>query len=147
MSKNKPHTLTKICVTCKKRKKKEQFFKCDSSLDGKSSWCKKCKLAYAKIHREDNEEHYKEMARIYREEHKLDIAEYHQEYYSRPEIKEKMSEWHKEYKKKNAEELRAYYKKYNKENAERLSKNALAYYYANKDKIKKRRKELRDLKK
>jgi hypothetical protein len=46
----------------------------------------------------------------------MDIKDYHKKYYSRPEIKEKHSEYMKKYYQKNRELLLEKQKKYNKSN-------------------------------
>lgn len=49
-----------------------------------------------------------------------DTKEYHKEYYSRPEIKEKHSQYMKEYYQKNKQELLVKQKSYYQENKEKI---------------------------
>ena len=132
---------TKVCAKCKSRKKTTSFFSNSLTKDGLQSYCKKCNIANAKKHRQDNLERYQELEKQYRLENADKIAAYHQEYYSKPEVIEKTRKYHQKYKKKNKEHLKKYMSEWFEKNKEYVKEKALNYYYANKERILAQRKE------
>lgn len=43
--------MKKTCSRCKARRSVAHFDKCEKTIDGKSSWCKKCKKDYNDLRR------------------------------------------------------------------------------------------------
>jgi hypothetical protein len=97
--------LAKECTRCKEVKSMEEFHSKKGKSDGKNSCCKKCA---AEKQRESSR--YKEYQKRYREENK-----------------ERLSQQHKEYAKKNNEKIKEYRKEYRIKNRERLLEKEKLY--------------------
>lgn len=105
----------KFCNKCKENKELFNFYKDNSSKDGLFGQCKKCWKDY-----------------IHTPSVQMYMKNYHKEYYSKPEIKEKnKKKWEN-----NKDKLKEYNKSYYQENKERIKSNNNKYNKDNKIKIK-----------
>lgn len=132
---------TKNCRCCGKRKRLEKFYKNQTILDGRASYCIMCSKKKAKQYRKDNWIKYLATAKEYRRHNSESIAVYHKEYYSRPEVRKRQAAYLKEYFQKNKDKMSAYYKEYNKLHKELSNQRSKDYYYANRERILKRQRE------
>ena len=122
----------KKCAKCYKKKSKKHFYKNSVTLDGLGSYCKECANAVAKAHRHDNLDKYRKNERAYRCEHIDKINAYHKEYYAKPKVVKKTTEYQKKYKDDNKEKLSKYHKEWSEKNKKKIALRALEYYYKNK---------------
>lgn len=135
---------TKLCKCCKKRKSKNKFHKNKSTKDGLNFYCIKCKQIKQKNYRDANIESYIKREKEYRITHADEIYEYQKKYYSRPEVKERVKKYFKDYQKKNRKALNKYMNEYKYRNREEVNKKALEYYYKNRERILEQQKERRN---
>ncbi len=124
---------TKVCTSCDKRKKIEQFYNSSYALDGKQCYCKKCSKEKALEHRHQNLERYQEREREYRLSHPEQVRAHHQEYYARPEIAKRQAAYQKKYSKVNADKKNETSKKWQAENDEYVKAKRKQYYIDNQE--------------
>jgi len=96
----------KICAKCKQKKEINDFYKSKISKDGAESYCKKCKLSYARRYKEHKREYDKKRRERLKNDPKF--IKKGKELYKRRKIKGKV----KKYIEKNKEWIKNYRQKY-----------------------------------
>lgn len=94
----------KICIVCKENKPFDEY-----SFNGKyrRNQCKKCRVKFETIKRENNLEHYKNKDKIYYEKNKDNVLQRNKEY--RDINKESINLQKKNYYQNNKEEIKQYH--------------------------------------
>lgn len=110
----------KTCKNCKEAKPLEEFYECDSCVDGHRGECKKCMLLQQQKKYVENREKRLEKAAKYRETHREKINQYFRDRYKANS--RQILDSRKEYNEAHREERKAYLKKYYRKNKERLAK-------------------------
>ena len=88
---------TKKCTKCVETKKLEYFYRNNTGVFGRSSWCKRCCKQHDAIRQ--NTEKHRAKNRAYYYLNKDAFAKYQQEYLTRPEIREQRRKYEREYSK------------------------------------------------
>ena len=101
----------KVCAKCGEWKTLEEYHKNKKTKDGRGTYCKECQKKYQKQWREKNPKyHNSEQQRQYRENNKERIKEYHKQY------RKDNTEYFKQYREDNKERTKEYSKQYYKDN-------------------------------
>lgn len=104
---------------------KEYYYSDKSKKDGLTTTCKTCKNVSSKRYFEANKEK---------------VSAYRNEYFAKPEVKERKRINDKEYRENNKEYYSDYFKKYYKKNGDSVRKKVREYQKVNSDSIKEKKK-------
>lgn len=82
-------TFLKQCTKCSLWKvRSDDFYKSDSSYDGRQSWCRTCKNVQGKKYYSENKDKHSQLTREYYEDNKIEISQkFRDRYQNDPEFK------------------------------------------------------------
>ena len=123
----------KKCRKCEIEKPLSEFYKKNTSRDGRRSQCKSCESLSKKQYHAKNREKINAQCAMYRTKNKEKITEYKKQYHAKN--REKILEYHTQYRAHNKEKIAEQKAEYYIENKEKIAEQGAKYRAHNKEKI------------